>query len=211
MDYTRALTFVFKEHKWIKKIIITGLLTLIPIIGQFHLIGWAVEISKRVIDDDYEKIPEAASWNYLLRGIKLFLIYLVYSIPVAVIWLALNLLTWIWKALFNGALENFGIQLFHFLQNATGFVYFILFLFIMPAVILIFLETEQLRDSFNFRKVYLLVKNNNQLFFTLIIALAVAVVIASLGVSVFYVGIILTIPYAIAFYAHLLGQTGRII
>jgi len=79
----------------------------------------------------------------------------------------------------------------------------------MPAIILVFLETERFRNAFDFKKVYLMVKNNQQTFFILIVAFAVATVIASLGVSLFYVGIVLTIPYAAAMYANLIGQAGK--
>ncbi len=209
MDYTRALTFVFREHKWIKKIIITGLVSLIPVAGLIHLIGWATEIVKRTIADDYEKIPEAVSWSYLVRGLKLVAVFLVYFIPNAVLWLLLGFFKWVWALLFGGALESAGVHFLQFLQNATNFVYFILFLFIMPAIILVFLETERFRNAFDFKKVYLMVKNNQQTFFILIVAFAVATVIASLGVSLFYVGIVLTIPYAAAMYANLIGQAGK--
>ena len=209
MDYTRALTFIFKEQNWIKKILIAGVIALIPVVGILHLIGWATEITNRVIYNEPEKIPESASWQYLIRGIKLLISSLVYYIPMILISAILQLFSWFWTLIFNGTFENFGIQIFHFLLNACSFVYFFFFLFIMPAMILVFLKSERIKDTFDFQRVYLLIKNNKQTFLTLLISLAVSMVIASLGVSIFYIGIIITIPYGAAVFASLLGQSGR--
>lgn len=211
MDYTRALTFIFKEQNWIKKILIPGVITLIPVAGILHLIGWATEITNREIYNEPEKLPESASWQYLIRGIKLLITSFVYYIPMILIWAILQFFSWFWALIFNGNLESFGVQIFHFLSDACNFVYFFFFLFILPAIILNFLRTERIRDTFEFQKVYLLIKNNKQTFLTLFIALAVSIVIASLGVSIFYIGIIFTIPYGTAVFANLLGQTERII
>ena len=58
MDYTRAITFLFKQHDWIKTILIAGLITLIPIVGIINLIGWGLEISRRVKESDFDLLPK---------------------------------------------------------------------------------------------------------------------------------------------------------
>ena len=39
MEFSKAFTFVFSDQSWIKKILILGLVSLIPIIGWMGYIG----------------------------------------------------------------------------------------------------------------------------------------------------------------------------
>ncbi|HOG60678.1 MAG TPA: hypothetical protein PKX76_05130, partial [Flexilinea sp.] len=61
----------------------------------------------------------------------------------------------------------------------------------------------------NFKRVYQMIKNDSKTFLSLLISIILAIIIASIGVSLFYIGVIFTIPFAAAFYAHLLGQVSR--
>ena len=49
MEFSRAFSYVFEDSDWFKKIALAALVSLIPIIGQIFLIGWALEITSRVI------------------------------------------------------------------------------------------------------------------------------------------------------------------
>jgi hypothetical protein len=211
MDFTRAITFVFRERDWIKKIFIEGIISIIPFAGFVHLIGWASEIAKRVSRFDSELIPNPATWKYFSNGIKLLISGLVYYIPWLLITLILKIFSWTWAFVFSGGFEKFGIHLFEFLNDIWNFLYFFLFLFILPVVIQLFLENEKIRETFNFKSVYLRIKRNKQTYVTLFVSLIVSFIIASFGLSIFYIGILFTIPYAAAFFSNLLGQTNQII
>ncbi len=49
MDFGKAFTYAFEDQDWLKKLGIGGLLLLIPIFGILAVMGWTVEITRRVI------------------------------------------------------------------------------------------------------------------------------------------------------------------
>ena len=59
MDYGKAFTFPQLDADWIKKWAIAGGLSLIPIIGPIMVMGYALEITRRVITDNPQLLPEA--------------------------------------------------------------------------------------------------------------------------------------------------------
>ena len=86
MDFGRAFSFVFDDEDWVKKVGIGGLLSLIPIIGIFVVLGWGLEITKRVIKGDAEVLPDWTDFGgYLTKGFLVFLIAFVYTLPVLLI------------------------------------------------------------------------------------------------------------------------------
>ena len=50
MDFGYAFGYAFKDPDWFKKLAIMGLVTLIPVLGQFVLIGWMMALMRRVIN-----------------------------------------------------------------------------------------------------------------------------------------------------------------
>ena len=50
MNLGLAFSYVFKDKEWFKKILMPALCMLIPVVGQFVVIGWGLKITKRVID-----------------------------------------------------------------------------------------------------------------------------------------------------------------
>jgi hypothetical protein len=85
MDFGLAFSFLFKDPDWFKKIAIIGLVGLIPIIGQFVYLGWAFEIARRVIRSDFQPLPELDFGEQLGKGFQVWLIYLVYAIPIIIV------------------------------------------------------------------------------------------------------------------------------
>lgn len=57
-----ALRFAASDPSWISKIIVGGLLVWIPILGQFLLQGYLIEVIRRVVNNDSEKLPQ---WDNL--------------------------------------------------------------------------------------------------------------------------------------------------
>ena len=78
MDFGKAFSYVFDDEDWIKKIGIGALLSLIPIVGWFVILGWGVEITKRVINKNPEILPDWSDFGgYLTRGFLAFVVLFV--------------------------------------------------------------------------------------------------------------------------------------
>ena len=87
MEFGKAFSFVFEDPDWFKKIAIAALVGLIPVVGQFVLIGWALETAKRVIRQDPNPLADLDFGSQLGLGFQSFLVGLVYAIPAFLIYI----------------------------------------------------------------------------------------------------------------------------
>lgn len=81
MDFFKAITYVFDDRRWLTKMGIGALISLIPILN-FSLTGYSVEIIRRLMRSESEVLPE---WdelgNYFIDGLRLWVVGFVYSLP----------------------------------------------------------------------------------------------------------------------------------
>jgi uncharacterized membrane protein len=209
MDFTRAITYVFREPNWIKKILITGLITIIPFLGFIYLIGWIAETVDRYQKNNYPLLPEKPSFSFFINGLKLGIAGIIYWLPLLLIRVLIEIVTRFWVYLFSGFLERAGISLFEFMSSALTFIYFFFFLLLVPCILKIYLERRNIRDTFEFRRIYQALRSNINTYVSLLLSIIICIIIASVGISLFYIGLIFTIPFAAAIYAHLVGQSIR--
>ncbi|HET89823.1 MAG TPA: DUF4013 domain-containing protein [Chloroflexi bacterium] len=86
MDLGKAFSYVFEDEEWIVKILLGALLMLIPIVGQFALMGYGIAIIRNVRAGEPRPLPNwSAFGEYLLDGLKLWAVTLVYTLPLFVI------------------------------------------------------------------------------------------------------------------------------
>jgi hypothetical protein len=87
MDIGKALGFVFEDEAWIKKILIGAVIMLVPIAGQLAIVGYALALIRNVMAGDSSPLPEW-QWDnlvgYLVDGLKLLVVNLIYGIPVLI-------------------------------------------------------------------------------------------------------------------------------
>jgi hypothetical protein len=71
-----AFVWPFRDPEWAAKIAIMGLILLIPIVGGINGLGWMLTMIDRLRQGE-ERLPPA-NFDYLGRGVELFVVYLVY-------------------------------------------------------------------------------------------------------------------------------------
>ncbi len=83
MDVGRAFSFITEDEDWLKKVLIAGLIGLIPIFGQYVQLGWAMEILRRVARQEAEPLasPTEDFIQYLIKGFLANIIVFVYLLP----------------------------------------------------------------------------------------------------------------------------------
>ncbi|MGC8879878.1 MAG: DUF4013 domain-containing protein [Anaerolineae bacterium] len=82
MDIGIAFTYMFQDRDWLKKILIGGVIALIPIVN-FAVLGYMVQLARHVRDGQDLPLPEWDQFGeYFVSGLYLFLVYLVYAIPI---------------------------------------------------------------------------------------------------------------------------------
>ncbi|MBN1246189.1 MAG: DUF4013 domain-containing protein [Anaerolineae bacterium] len=85
MDFGKAFTFVFDDPDWLKKVAINALIGLIPLVGSIYVLGWGLEVARRVAAGSATPLPDVDFGTYLGHGFKAFVVALVYTLPIWVI------------------------------------------------------------------------------------------------------------------------------
>lgn len=205
MKYSEAFTYVFDDSNWFKKILIAGLISLIPIVGQLYLLGWMIEIARRVKAGRENILPTTHFGYFLTLGLKAFLVSLVYSIPL--------ILANIFLRTMGGAAvssETSDTVSFFFMSMSCFGSFFSLLFGIIAAVGSLYgycrlAETDEISAAINISNAWATIKANWQLYLIVFLLEIVTTIIGSLG-GVICIGVILTAPYAIAIDGHLIGQ-----
>ena len=82
MDFGKAFTFAFDDPEWLKKVAINALIGLIPLVGQVYLMGWGLEVARRIATGGEGLLPEVDFGTYLGHGFKAFVVSLVWTAPI---------------------------------------------------------------------------------------------------------------------------------
>ncbi len=87
MDIGRAFTFVTQDRDWIKKVLLGGLISFIPLVGQFYVVGYALEALGNILKGRELPLPEVTEdvGGKLVKGVLMWVILLVYALPLILI------------------------------------------------------------------------------------------------------------------------------
>lgn len=207
MDFGKSFSFVFEDKDWLKKIALAALIGLIPFIGQFYLVGWALGVTKNVIRRQTPELPEIEFSESLVRGLKSFVVSFVYSLPAFLIYLPILIVALLTDASNNpdsagalvgvvsvccsGLLVLYGLALTIWLPAATGnFI----------------ANGESIGAGLNFRQVWGLLRAAPGAYLMVLLGGFIAGVIAPLGTIACGVGVLLTSAYALVMVNHMAGQ-----
>jgi len=208
MDFGKAFSFVFEDEDWIKKIGVGGLMSLIPIVGWYVVLGWGVEITKRVINDEAEILPE---WNdfgeYLARGFMVSLIAFVYLLPFLLVQ-SCSLTPFLFK---NANEVVYAITSFVTICFGCFFVFYLIAVFmLLPAAISKYVVSGNFGSAFKLREIFNIVKENLGNYGLVLLGGIVAGAVSTLGVVACGIGVLFTSVYSVAINGHLWGQSYKI-
>ena len=216
MDFQQALTFMFKDEDWIKKILLGALISLVPIFGQFALVGYMLAVIRNVKNDEPRPLPE---WDeaiqYFVDGLKSWVVNLVYSLPVVVLSCPLMLIGFL--PMFAGRNEDVmailaGVSgVVALLLSIPAMLYGLLLALLSPVLLIRLAETGEIPACLRVREVvrYAFANIGPIIIALLIIMAAALVVIAPAAVLTFG---LLAYPAAVwinVAFGHLLGQIAR--
>jgi hypothetical protein len=206
MDFGSSFSYVFKDQAWIKKLAIVALWGLIPVIGVLVIGGWGLKVGKCVIDGaDEHKLPDVDFSEDLRRGFLASLIDLIYILP-AMIFITTAFILIRFGFYFEGINREI-LFIMGGLFGLVGVLLLVIWFFVATVAFANFLAKDRFGAAFNFRELFLLLKNSFISWVLLILGQVLAMmIIAPLGIVVFGIGIFFTTAYAAVLYAHLLGQ-----
>src|SRR4029077_21118784 len=78
-----AFAWPFRDPQWLSKVLVMGLILIVPIVGPINGLGWMLAALDRLRAGE-ERLPPA-NFDHLRRGFGLFVVYLVYYLVVALL------------------------------------------------------------------------------------------------------------------------------
>jgi hypothetical protein len=208
MDFGKALTFQFKDSEGIKKILLVSLLSLIPVIGWIIAFGWSLKISRLVIEDDPQPMPEIDIAADLVRGLQGFVINLVFNLPALVIAVPLSVIFVFSSFAFNDSLVFGSLWVLTvFCVMPIAVLYSIAVVMFSAAAYANFLaQGESLAAGFRLSQVFGLVKKVPVAYFLVLIGQFICSFIAFFGLVGCIIGVVFTTAYSWSVMGHLYGQ-----
>lgn len=210
MDIGRAFSYVTEDEEWVTKILLGGLISLIPIVGTLALIGYMLKTAQNVARGNPRPLPRWGEFgDLLLRGFYGVVISLAYSIPYIAFTVLFSILT---SFIGAGASsdESSGLAAFGGVL-ACIFVPLILIIAITTVLFVLaayarYVATDTLSEAFNFGEVFTLVRTQAGTWLMLLLVGFLAGLAASLGLIACFIGIIFTSFYSYCVLGHALGQ-----
>jgi len=208
MDIGRSIQYVFQDPNWIKKVLIGGLLTLIPFFGTLIVVGYWIRIATNVANGFDLPLPE---WNDFggdfIRGIKAAAAIFVWAIPLVIL-AGCGAIPSIALSGSNNAASSLA-GLFTFGAFAFGFLLWIIVAFISPIIIGRVAMSNSFSSAFQVREVFIEAREN-LVPLLLTVAMAYALGIAAyFGIILCVVGYLFTSFLAYMMLSHLYGQLWR--
>ncbi len=215
MDLARAFTYVFEDKDWLTKILVAGLIMLIPIIGQMIVVGWGLEVTRRVIQGEEPVLPDWSDFGgHVMRGLKALVVGLVYGLPLIILGICNGAL----GALSNPDLVGYDtaqtmaavVAAVGLLVGCINLIYSLFLGVVLPAAFANMVVTDELGAAFRFGEVFGLVKDNLGTYLLVLVGTIAAYIVAGVGIIACLIGVVFTAAYAYAVLGHLYGQAYRV-
>jgi len=216
MDIGRSLSYITEDQDWIKKVLLGGVITLIPVVGPFFAFGYMMETLKNVIAGQEIPLPEIGDFGgKLVEGLKGWVVAFVYALPLILFGVCAQTVNFV-----PLVAENVDPDMVETLTSVSIAVsvccgcllllYAILMSLMLPFALGKYAETGQVGAAFQLGEVFELLKNNIGPAFIVLLVGALAIFAAELvGLIACGVGLFFTLFYAQLVMAFLYGSLYR--
>jgi hypothetical protein len=208
MDFAKAFSFVFDDQDWIKKVAIGGLITLIPIIGIFIVMGYALAVARNVIHGKEQAMPEWSDFGKMLvDGFFSWLISMVYTLPIFILMCVV-----MFPAMLIGGEDSVLGGLAGCCVAVFSIIYgFAMCLFFLPAALMRYAVSGDIMSAFKFGEILALTRANLMVFLMALLIAIVASFVGGLGAIACGVGALFTGFYSYCVMGHAYGQAYLIV
>ncbi|MDE0070382.1 MAG: DUF4013 domain-containing protein [Caldilineaceae bacterium] len=232
MDIGRALTYFTEDERWVEKTAIgTGLLlvstllsfVLIGVLGFFILFGYLVRLMQNVRDDVHPALPEWNQWgDDLVRGVKLACVYVVWALPIILIFFPAFLISVIvaetspYDPEYPGG--SIGSIIF-VCASCLSFLFGIAYAVMQPGFSVAFARNESVVEGLQASEIWEWTRDNiGNVVIVAILTVIASVIITTvgsiIGTILCVVGLVVTLPLSqlVTYYvqSHLYGQLARL-
>ncbi len=207
MDIGKSFSFVFEDKKWIEKVLIGGILMLIPLLGPILMLGYNVKLVRNVRNHDPEPLPAWDDWGEKIAdGFKLFIITFIWGIP---LWL-LTFLMFIPMAAAGNSDSGSAIGGFFALCfSCLMILYAIVFWFAIPGITIKYAETGEFGDGFKVGEILEFAKKHiGPIIVVALVSWLVYMVAGLVGMLLCGVGLLFTSFWASLVQYHMIANIG---
>ncbi|MBK9943882.1 MAG: DUF4013 domain-containing protein [Kouleothrix sp.] len=212
MDIGKAFSFVFEDEEWVSKVLIGGLISLIPLVGQLAVLGYALKVAQNVAQGAPRPLPRWSEFGeHLVRGLYDLAIRLVYSLPLLVIVLVFACIATVGG---GAAANRRNEEQIGALFGALGLCLFPLMFVLGLAITLVtlaaltrYVATNNLSQALKVGEVIGLVRKSLGTWLILLVVSILAGLVGGLGAIACGVGALFTSFYGQCVIGHALGQT----
>jgi len=216
MDIGKAIGFMFEDEEWIGKLLLGAVIMLIPVFGQFALMGYSIAIIRNVKADRPRPLP---AWSglgeYFVDGLKVWAVTLIYAIPIFVLICPITLV---------GVLPALGADnedLVAMLAGISGIVsvglsclivlYGILLSLLKPVLQMCYAETGEIGLCLRFGEMFrLLFANIGNIVVAQLVRWAAGMIVMSIaGALTFGLLVLPASVWLTTLSSHMYGQIGR--
>jgi hypothetical protein len=210
MDLGRAVGFVFEDEEWLKKVLIGGVLMLIPVFGQLLAVGYGLEIARRVVKGHPQPLPEWDEWGTkIIEGFMSGVIGFVWALPIIVVTSCFGLLL---VPLTESGGDEVGF-LFIVLSLCIGLIvliYSLALALITPAALMNYAVSGELGAAFRFGEIFGMVRENLGAYLMVLVVTAIVTpLISAVGSIALGCGALFTSFYGMLVMYHAYGQAYR--
>jgi len=206
MDYGKSFTFVFDDEEWVQKLLIGGILGLIPIVNLV-VIGYGLQVLKNVAAGMEKPLPNWDDFgDYFVKGVMSALGGVVWALPLIFLSIVMGIIS---------AVTGSGVDAEYFSAPLSicmsGFgclsgLYGLFLAAVMPAVITKYAVSGEFGAMFRFGEIFKYITSNLGPYIVALLLTLVAQFIAGFGVILCVVGVAFTQFWAMLVGNHLLGQ-----
>lgn len=211
MDIGLAFTYPTKDPDWAKKILVVGLINLVPFVGQIYMIGWMLEIIRRVVVQRQPiSLPDVDFSNYFMKGLKAWVVSLAFALPIIILSIPMGIIS---ASMDSGDPQAIA-ALFSLCIGMAIFAYALLMALMMPAAYAILAVKDRVADALRPGEIFNLVKAAPGAYLITILGTLVTALLAQVGLIACVIGVVFTATYATTVNAYFYGQayleaTGR--
>ena len=199
-NVANAFSLPFKSPDWFPRLLVIGLITLIPVIGWMNTTGWMLATLDNYRRGVVELPP--AGFQYIGRGAALFLVGLVYVVVIAVIFVVPVVLVAIGSAASSSS-NGFAASGLNTTSTGLGQVVSLAAYVFLPAVV-INTDRHGIAGGLNVGEVWRMTSSNWKNSLIAAILIYAAGYVGALGLVACCVGFLVTYPYSVAVIAGII-------
>ena len=211
MEYGKAFSYLTEDPDWIKKFLIAAGLSIIPLLGQLVVVGYGLEITRRVIKGETPTLPEWSDFgDFLKKGFFAAVVTIVYTLP-SIIFSLCAQGPQIALAFTDDETTLLVATIVAVCFGCLTFIVAISAGLLTPAALGKVAASGELGAGFRLGEVFGLLRAKPGVYVIIFIILAVMyLVLVPVGMLACFIGIYAVVAYAQLVSAHLYGQAYRV-